>query len=374
MLKKVDQYLIVQSLPSVIQGVLLYSVLGVVSSTVPRLQWIAGTPLLPLLEWLALQLPTSIVQTLPMALVLAVLLSFGRLASNHEIAAMQAGGISLLRIGRVYLALGLLSTAATLAINEYVLPVTHTQVAAKYWQLTSGSSGLFRLASQALSVDDMTLHFRSLGRGDVLNDVRVEKWDGRQLVVIFADTASFEERGLRLQGHQTAVLDFASLEQDHPTAEAAHEALLQAYNRPASAESSLLVTMSTSREELVAQYSEGGFEVPVSISGAREAMQDPAISSRDRQQMEILFHRKIAEPFGSLFLLLLALPLAQRYARSSGLAFGISLIVTLVWYLLMTFGQLMAQTGALPAAVAMWLPGLVLGSAGVLMQWRLRTA
>jgi lipopolysaccharide export system permease protein len=59
-----------------------------------------------------------------------------------------------------------------------------------------------------------------------------------------------------------------------------------------------------------------------------------------------------------------------RYARSRSIAFGLSLVVTLAWYLLLTFGQLLAQTGALPVWLGMWLANLTLAGVGLFVRSR----
>src|SRR5690554_510503 len=250
--KRLDSYLIRESLSAVVFGALLYSVLGVVNVTLPRLQWIIGAPIGPVLGWLALQIPTSLVQTLPLALVLGVLISYGRLAADRELVAIQAGGVPLRRVALVYVMLGVVCTGVSLAINEYVLPRTHAQVATQYWQLTSGSSGLFRLAEQALLVDDFSLQFARTDRAtDTIHDVRIERWDGQELLVLFADSARFEDRGLRLHGYSSAVVDFGSLTREFSDAEAAYAQLLRAHNRPADEGATLLVSTSESQDELI---------------------------------------------------------------------------------------------------------------------------
>src|SRR5690554_6906993 len=290
MIKRLDSYLIAESLPAAFMGALLYSVLGVVSSTLPRLQWIVGAPFWPVLSWLALQLPTSLVQTLPLALVLGVLVSYGRLAADKELIAMQAGGISLRRVSRVYVVLGMAFTLLSLGLAEFVLPRTHAQIATWYWQLTSGSSGLFRLANQSLGVDDFTLHFGSTDRdSDRMNDVRIERWEGERLMVLFAQSAMFEERGLRLTGYSSVVLDLGALSREHEDAASAYGELLRAHNQPANPEATLLISTSDSQEELIARFDQGGFEDPVSISGAWEQSQNPELSGSERHRMYILF-------------------------------------------------------------------------------------
>ncbi|HZJ09919.1 MAG TPA: LptF/LptG family permease, partial [Trueperaceae bacterium] len=123
-MKLIDRYVLREGLPPFLFGLVLYASLAVVSVTIPRLQWIVGTPVLELAGWLALQLPQAMVQTLPIALVLAVLLSLGRFANEHELLAMQAGGVPLRRVAMAFVGLGAMSAAGALALNEWVLPRT----------------------------------------------------------------------------------------------------------------------------------------------------------------------------------------------------------------------------------------------------------
>jgi lipopolysaccharide export system permease protein len=361
--RRVDRYLLAESLPPLLFGLLLYSTLAVVSMTIPRLQWIVGVPIPELAGWLALQFPTAVVQTLPIAIVLAVLLAFGRLATGNELLAMQAGAVPLRRISRVFVVLGLLAALGALALNQWVLPDANARVGSIYWRLTSSGSGLFRLASQSIPVEGFTLTFDRVDRRtDELLDVRIERWDGRAVTLVFAERALFEPRGLRLFGYRTVALDLAALDRD---AGEPGGRLVRADSRAASSEASLLLTMSTGVDELVTRFSGGGFEDPRSITGAYRAAHDSSSSARDRQNAAVLFHRKLAEPFASLVLLLVALPLSLTYARSRSVAFGLSLVVTLAWYLLLTLGQLVAQTGELPVWLGVWMANIVLGVAGV---------
>lgn len=369
--KRVDKYLLGQSLPPLLFGLLLYSTLAVISTTLPRLQWMIGVPIPELLAWLGLLYPNAIVQTLPIAVVLAVLLAFGRLASDRELLAMQAGAISLGRASRVFVLLGLLAAGGSLALNQWVLPWANAQVGALYWQLTSNSSGLWRLSGSSLPVDNLTIHFDRVDRAtDEVFDVRIERWDGRAATIVFAERARFEERGLRLFGYRTVGVDFGALDQPGDDVQELLGRLVRSETRGAGAQSSLLLTLSASQDELVTRFSEGGFNDTRSITGSYEAWQNEALPAQERRTAHVLFHRQLAEPFASLVLLLVAMPLALKYARGRGVAFGLSLVVTLVWYLLLTLGQLWAQAGTLPVPLGVWLANIVLGITGLVLMSR----
>ncbi|HEX7003133.1 MAG TPA: LptF/LptG family permease [Trueperaceae bacterium] len=367
-MKRVDRYLLAESLPPLLFGLVLYSTLAVVSATLSRLQWLVGAPIADVAVWLGLQYPLAIVQTLPIAVVLAVLLAFGRLATDNELLAMQAGAVPLGRISRVFVVLGLIATLAALSLNQWVLPVTNARVGSLYWEMTAGGSGLFRLAGQSLPVEGFTLNFERVDRQtEEIFDVRIERWDDRQVGLIFADRAEFVESGLRLYGYRTLALDLSAIESGSNAAEPSEtlQELVRASGRAADPDSSLLLTMESGADELVTRFSQGGFIDPRSISEVYADANDGALPVREQRSAAVLFHRMLAEPFASLVLLLVALPLSLTYARSRSVAFGLSLVVTLAWYLLLTLGQLLGQTGELPVWLGVWLANIVLGAAGL---------
>lgn len=372
---RLDRYLWREAIPPLLFGLLLYGSLAVTNATLWRLEWIVGTPVLEISRWLLLQMPQALVQVAPIALVLAVLLAFGRLASDHELIALQAGTVPLARASGVLVVLGGLVALSSLAVNEWVLPRANVAVVDAYWQLTSGRSGLFRLATQSLPIDDFRLTFREVDRSDQLFGVRVESWDGAALTVVRADSGRFVDGALVLYGHRTQRLDLAAL--DAPGADAAEtlRRLVRVDSRAVDVGSPLEISLSLTAEEIVTRFSGGGFEDARSLTRLAADADDPVATLGQRRQSTTLLHRKLAESFANVTLLLVAIPLSITYARSRSVAFGLSLVVTLAWYLLLTFGQLFAQTGALPASLGPWIGSFVLALVGIaLFALRLRRA
>lgn len=368
-MKRLDRYLFREGFPPLLFGLVLYSTLAVVSAMLPRMQWVVGVPLFELAWLLLLQFPAAIVQTLPIALLLAVLLAFGRLAASNELLAIQAGGVALRRLTATFLALGLLSAGFALFLNERVLPQANARVGSLWWELTTGSSGLFRLARQNIPLGDYTLYFASTDRAtDELHGVRLEAWQGERLVLLRAERARFVDNGLELFGYRHQVFDLSALDsatRDDEAAEVLLRRLVRVDNRAAEPEQSLTITTSESHEELVTRHSQGGFEDTRSSRQAYEDARNVNLPAADRLRALVLFHRKLAEPFANLTLLLIAVPLAVLYARSRSVAFGLSLVVTLAWYLFLTIGQLMAQAGTVPVWLGVWSGNLVLAFIGL---------
>ena len=373
MLSRVDRYLLREALPPFVFGLLLYGGLAAVSGVLPRLQWIVGTPLVDVAWWIVLLLPQALVMTAPIALVLAVLLSFGRLGSDQELTAMQAGAVPLRRVALVFVVLGAVAAASSLAASQWLVPRANLAVVDVYWRLTADRSGLFRLIGQQLPVGDLSLTFSQATRDDTLLDVRVERWDGDVLTLIRAERGRFADDGLVLYGHRTQRLDLAALDASAGASETLR-ALVRLDARGADPDAPLTLTLSLSQDDLVARFSGGGFEDARSLSDLRAASLDADLPFGQRRFAAVLLQRKLAEGVANLTLLLVAVPLSLSYARSRGVAFGLSLVVTLAWYLLLTFGQLLAQTGVLPVWLGPWVGTAGLALVGTVMLLRLRSA
>ncbi len=365
-MKRLDRYILLEALAPLLFGLTIYSSLAVISSTLPRLKWIVGTPIKDLFIWLALQMPQALVQTMPIALVLAVLLSFGRLATNHELRAFRAGGISLSRLARVFVGIAALLSILSLLTNEYILPKTNSKVGAIYWKLSSGEfGGLGRLARQDIPIGNMNLRFNKLDKktGDIL-DIRIENWRRKKLYVTFAERARFEDDNIRIFNYQVDIIDLASLAETKNSVENQLTELVKEH-RVNNSEEGAIIEIDENVDELITRHSRGGFEDSRSIGKAWRDANNDSLKPGDRRQAAILFNRKLAEPLANLALLLLALPLSLLFASNRGLAFGLSLIVTLIWYLLFTLGQLFAQAFIVPVWLGVWSANILLGGIGI---------
>ncbi|MDZ7363239.1 MAG: LptF/LptG family permease [candidate division KSB1 bacterium] len=81
-----------------------------------------GLPLAVVFEFFGLNLAWIVATAVPMAVLTAVLMAFGRLAADQEITAMQAGGLSLCRlVAPVFLVTGLLALGL-IWFNNHILP------------------------------------------------------------------------------------------------------------------------------------------------------------------------------------------------------------------------------------------------------------
>lgn len=79
------------------------------------------------LRLVLLIIPYAVSYALPMGILTGVLLTLGRLSADSEITAMRAAGISVLRVSRPVVLLGMLCAAAALFVNFETMPWTRMQ-------------------------------------------------------------------------------------------------------------------------------------------------------------------------------------------------------------------------------------------------------
>lgn len=82
----------------------------------------AGTGLLDMAFYYTLRLPSMVIMIVPICLLLAVLYSLSSLTRHSEITAMRASGVSIYRIIRPYMLMGIICFVFTAVINEYTGP------------------------------------------------------------------------------------------------------------------------------------------------------------------------------------------------------------------------------------------------------------
>lgn len=84
-----------------------------------------GLPASVIAEFFGLAIPFTVAMTLPMAVLVAVLYAFSRLASESEITALKASGVSMGRILRPVLGGATVLAIAMVYFNDFVLPAAN---------------------------------------------------------------------------------------------------------------------------------------------------------------------------------------------------------------------------------------------------------
>ncbi|MCF7808729.1 MAG: LptF/LptG family permease [Candidatus Marinimicrobia bacterium] len=124
MIKTVDRYVFKELLSPFLYSLLVLTLIFLVNFVIRAMDRILGKGLsiLVILEYIILNLAWILAIAMPLSVLVAVLLAYGRLATDHEVTAMRSGGMSLPRIMLPAMAFAFLVGGFTLYFNTSILP------------------------------------------------------------------------------------------------------------------------------------------------------------------------------------------------------------------------------------------------------------
>lgn len=302
-----------------------------------------GVPLSDVARMILYLIPSFLVFTIPMAFLLAVLLAFGRLSADNEIVVLKAGGISIIQMMPPVIFCALMAVLLALGASAIAVP----------W----GNSAFKELSFQVL-------------KNNVTATIREKTfWDDIPGVVMYTD--HYDESGQALKG----IIIHDGRNSERPMTIFAKNGVLSA----AAGSQALLLSLYDGSihmtgagnvyrlvhfGEYLMTVGEKGKGAGISrnesdmwLSELRSRIDNAATSPKDRLKTQAELHSRFTFPFASLVFAILAVPLGiqnRRSGKSGG--FTVSLAIILSYYILMSVVRTFAERGAVPPAVALWIP------------------
>jgi len=183
-----------------------------------------GVPFLRVLELFSYVLPAFLEVTVPMALLLSILVAFGRLSSDSEIIALQASGIGLDRLAAPVGAFAAVIALLTLVLGVYVRP----------WGNSRLREGLYAIVKARASAGITEKVFNDDFLGLVIYVDRIEPPGNSLHGILISDTRNSSEQntvfaryGAIVTSEQTRTLTLRLLDGTIYTAGDAHEGYQQ---------------------------------------------------------------------------------------------------------------------------------------------------
>lgn len=356
----IARYLLAQFFPPFLFGLSLFSGVLLLDKLFDLVDLLVnkGVSLQLSLRIFFLFLPTVLTLTVPMAMLLACLLTFGRLSEEHEITAMRASGMSFGQILWPPLAVGLLLSALMVPFNSALAPKAMSSFRALYHKIATTDPLIkieprqfLALRNMRLYADEVSTDRKSL-KNVVIYQLSPQHW---QRIYARRGTAKVEQNAMTLKLEQGQMERIS-------------------YENP--------------KDIWHIQFNDYAMSVPF---GGAESARDQSwremsvrrlkeeIKARRESRMtsgpaEAELHLRFAIAFSPLALALLGIPLGITLERGGrGVGFGASLAVVFLYYLLLILGLNLAEKDALPAAPALWLANAFMAGAGlVLYRRRLR--
>ena len=303
-------------------------------------------------------MPAFLELTFPMAVLLGVLLGFGRMSSDQEMIAARACGVSLYRLAIPVLGVALVVYAissyfafslrpwanSNLRQKLYELSQTRTSAGLKEKIFNSNFPGLVVYVDQMSDVDS-SLH------GVLISDAR----DPHQQNTIIA------KHGVILPDpHSSAItlrLYDGSVFGVESSTDATHVTSFKIYDLSVSPDSAFGVDDQDPGEMKYPQL--------------RAAIAAAVAKGKRDYDAETELAGKFTVPFATMLFALLGVSLGLKPARGGhSERFGVSVALFFLYYSLMRVGETLAQRGKLNAFVAMSIPDVVFMALAIWLFWR----
>ncbi|MBP7779013.1 MAG: LPS export ABC transporter permease LptF [Acidobacteria bacterium] len=319
-----------------------------------------GVPWLAVARVMGTLVPQALGLTIPMALLVGLLVALGRLSSDREVVAMQACGLSVLRLLRPALLIGVLGWAATSWVLIWAIPDANQT----FREITS------RLVADRAEGEVKPRVFFEDFPGFVVY-VRDVPDSGGWTGVVAADTRSPEhpvlyvaKRGRMLADRAKRTIQMVLIDGTrHNTTERDPDG----YEVVTFAET--IVPLDPESVFPRQGPARGEREMSIAELMARAAEFEGRGDSSHGQWLEI--HKKFSIPAACFVFVLLGVALGATDRRDAKLAsFVLGLAVIFIYYAVMWLGESLAKGRHLEPWLARWLPNIVLGLAGSLALWR----
>ena len=309
-----------------------------------------GVPLRQIITLFSYIMPAFLEVTVPMALLLAILVAFGRLSSDSEITALRAAGISLYRMLRPVAVFAVAIAVLTLGLSLYARPWGNTQLRTGLYDIvrTRAVAGIKpkifndEFNGLVIYVDHIQPATDAL-KGILISDTR----DSSMHNTVYAETGHLFSN----EGHRTLTLRLEN--GGIYSTGSSHD-----YQDTRFATYDITLDVDTALAQLRNRDKDAS---EMTLPELRAAIASKTVAGDPTFVERVEVQRKFSIPFACLVFAALGVPLGIQPSRSvHSRGFSMSLVLIFVYYLLLTFGQNLGERGTLPTAVAVWLPNTVL--------------
>jgi lipopolysaccharide export system permease protein len=335
-----------------------------------------------------LSLPSMLALTVPMAVLVAVLMTFGRISGDNELTAMKSSGLPFARLLFAPAIAGLLLTVALYFFSDRVLPEANHNLKKTFLSISSSKPALRLKENTFISdfqgynilvrkVDGGTSRLHNItiyesGQAGLPRTIiaeegqlvmtaqgsalRLELWRGEIHEADASDPRiyhkmSFRTHVINLPLDPTAVRNVQVQRGDREmTSRMMHESISQ---------------ISKTTASLKAQLADSGKMNPWQ---KEQLKQDIHGKTSDIMRYQVEIQKKLSIPFACLVFVFLGAPLGALTRKGSmGTSIGIAMGFFVLYYLALVGGEELADRQIMSPWLAMWMANMVLGFCGMLL-------
>jgi lipopolysaccharide export system permease protein len=311
-----------------------------------------GVGVLKVLSLFLMFLPTVLPLTLPMAILLACLVTFGRLSEENELTATRAGGLSLLSVLWMIPLFALLVSFTMVYFNTHVAPYSNRAFRKTYQSIVNADPLITFVPRQFFSIKNLKIVAESIDDDKkTLNDVFVFQAAQQGHIqdrifarkgVINSDKESFQ----MILSHG----QFQRYDPEDPT-RLIHTNF---------GEYSLTIPINVENQFKSTRFRN------ISTPELKKTIKDLEAKGLPTATLEAENSLRYAIAFASLALAMVGIPLATVLRKGGkSFSFGITVVMIFFYYLLLISGLTLAEKSLLPPHLALWIGNVIFIGIGI---------
>jgi len=361
----IDRYVIREVLLPFAIALLVFTFILIVPSMMQYAEaFIAkGVPTTVVLRAMATLLPSSLALSIPSALLIALLIAFGRLSADREFVAMQACGISVARLLWPVGVLSVVGWASTSYVMIEALPDANQafrQIA--FNVLAERAEGEVKPRIFFTEFPDLVIYVRDIPPEGGWNDV------------FMSDSTPGRPQAIYLVRHGRVALD---------AKRRTVEMVLEDGTRHVANSDGTYQVVKFARQVVSVNpdvvFPRGGptkGDPEMTIAELRQRAAEVEREGMSSHNQIMAIHRKFAIPVACLVFGVIGLALGATNRRDGKLgSFVFGLGVIFAYYIPLTLGPALAKGHLIPPWLAVWAPNIILSLVGAgLFFWRSRAA
>lgn len=356
-LKKFDKYIISEIIPPFILGLILYTFVLLMNNILQLAELFItkGVSVRTVLKILVLLLPSILVFTLPMAVLMGILAGLSRLSSDWEVMAFKSLGVSTLRFLKPLLTFSIVIFLVSLYISTSLAPNSNFELLRTlFTSVATKTPAEIKPRQFSERIPNMVIYVNDIKAG-IWEDVFVQDNSNPEASkIIVAKKGKF----LSDQERKEAFIDFRDGTIHVFPAKDPKETRIAFFSR------------SIEKLNPDAIFPTFKFEKRIREKNITELWKSLK-EERDPQKRIFInneFHKRFAFPFASIIFAILGLPLGTTTKKGGKVSgFSLSLLFILIYYTIATFGENLSVKGAISTFLGIWSANIILLTFGLFL-------
>ncbi|MBC8414174.1 LPS export ABC transporter permease LptF [bacterium] len=284
--------------------------------------------------------PSLLLLSMPMAILIAIFLTYGRMSADSELIVLKASGMNFLSISRAPIIFSAICVLLLMFVSLYLMPISMQALKRTIYETI--------VKKASMTFEEKT--FSDVFKNTVIFVKDISNEDEFKGIFIYreADAATKEPVMIVAErGHVKSSTDMETIRLS------LHNGRIHTYKENSSTE----ITFSDYDFVLKA-----GLESSKQLKTKKMLTSDLWDQRKDNREWAIELHRRIALPFACLIFGILGPAIACRAGKIGRLGgFSLSLGILVLYYVLLILGQGMAESSKLSPLLGGWSANIVFG-------------